>query len=108
MSTQSDPREPIQNADYYKSSSDPTKHDMTIDRSGMHVSEKVYMFPTAFNELRKELSNYWPNLWSQVQGLMAFDGPQFCYAMDGALDQITQFDSGNVDGICNPSRSQVA
>lgn len=98
--SEQDPREPLQNADFYKSKGDPTRHDMTVDRTNSHISEKVYLFPEAFNELRKELSTFWPNLWNYVQGFMAFDAPKFCYEMDGALDCVTQFDSGNVDGIC--------
>jgi len=80
---------------------DPTKHDMSVDRSTAHVSEKIYLMPESFNALRRELSEHWPNMWnSPLQYCMAFDGPRFVQLMDSALDTVTQFDSGDVDGMC--------
>ncbi len=82
------------------SNPDPTKHDMSIDRTGEHISNKVYMFPESYNQLRKELHDNWPELWNQVGYDMAFNGPSFVEKMDGALGTITQFDSDNVAGMC--------
>lgn len=83
------------------SSNDPTKHDMTTDRSKEHVSQKVYMFPPAYNALREELFTHWPVLWnSPLQYFMWNNGPMFVEAMDEVLDLVTQFDTENVDGIC--------
>ena len=68
--------------------------------NGTHISEKVYLAPESFNQLRKELCEHWPNLWKIVGWHMAFNAPQFCYSMDEALGLISQFDTSNVDGIC--------
>jgi hypothetical protein len=87
-------------ADDYKAPGDPTKHDMTVDRTNEHISKKVYLFPEAFNELRKELEGNFPTLWKYVGGDMANNAQRFIHKMDDALDLVTQFDSGNVDGIC--------
>lgn len=67
---------------------------------GGHVLDKTYMMPDSYNALRKELHDNWPNLWQEVQGLMAFDGPGFILTMDNALNLVTQFDTDNVDGMC--------
>jgi hypothetical protein len=83
------------------SKGDPTKHDMSVDRTKEHISTKVYMFPESYNALRRELVDHWPNLWnSPVQYMMWNNGPMFVQAMDLILDTVTQFDTENVDGIC--------
>lgn len=80
-------------ADDHKKWDDPTKA-----QSGSGVT--VYMMPESYNELRRILERDFPNLWTGVQYYMAFDAQKFIQYMDEALDTITQFDSGNVDGIC--------
>ncbi len=80
---------------------DHTKHDMSVDRTGKHISDgKVYLMPESYNALRRELHDNWHNLWNLVQGPMAFDGPRFVDLMNEALGLMTQFDSDNVSGIC--------
>ena len=69
-------------------------------RPGANFDEKVYLFPESFNALRRELHDYWPNLWQQVGFVMAFDAVVFIELMDAALDTKTTFDSDKVDGIC--------
>lgn len=87
-------------ADTKKAHDDPTKHDMSKDRTNEHISKKVYMFPESFNALRQEMEANYPNLWAFVGNDMAFNAQRFIHKMDEALDEVTQFDSGNVDGIC--------
>ena len=79
-------------ADSEKKDDDPTN---SFGRS------TVYLVPESFNALRRELEQNWPNLWnSPLQYFMAFQPQRFVTSMDEALDLVTQFDSGNVDGIC--------
>src|SRR6478752_2174354 len=86
-------------ADTKKAPGDPTKHDPNTDPKA-HISKKVYMFPEAYNALRKELEDNFPHLYQYVGNDMAFNAQRFIHKMDEALDTVTQFDSGNVDGIC--------
>lgn len=83
------------------SKGDPTKHDMSVDRTKEHISTKVYMFPESYNALRRELMDYWPQFWNtSIQYFMWNNGPMFVETMDKVLDTVTQFDTENVDGIC--------
>lgn len=86
-------------ADHLKSSDDPT-NSLVAAKPNDHISKKVYMMPESYNALRRELEAHFPNLWTTVQGDMAFNAQRFIHKMDEALDLVTQFDSANVDGIC--------
>lgn len=65
-----------------------------------NFDQKIYMFPESYNQLRKELHDYWPNLWAGVSWPMAFAANMFVERMNEALDMTIQFDSGKVDFIC--------
>lgn len=65
-----------------------------------NFDQKVYMFPESYNALRRELYEYWPNLFGLVGYAMAFDAVRFIELMDAALDTKTTFDSQKVDGTC--------
>lgn len=82
------------------SSGDPTKHDMSVDRTNEHISTKVYLMPESFNALRRELDEHYPNVFRWVGYNMVFNAQRFIHQMDSLLDTVTQFDSDNVDGIC--------
>jgi hypothetical protein len=87
-------------ADTNKALDDPTNSLAKADPNA-HISKKVYMFPESYNALRRELEEYFPNLWnSPVQWAMWANAQLFIQIMDEALDTVTQFDSANVDGIC--------
>ncbi len=85
--------------DTKKSLDDPTNSLARADPNA-HISKKVYMFPESYNALRRELEENFPNLWVATQWAMAFNAQLFIQQMDEALDTVTQFDSGNVGGIC--------
>jgi len=84
---------------YSPGADDPAEHHAKATE-GAHISEKVYLFPEAFNALRKELHENWPQLWSLVGYPMAFDAPTFIELMDAALDTKTTFDTHKVQATC--------
>lgn len=65
-----------------------------------HFSEKIYMFPEAYNALRRELSTHWPALWQVTQWRMAYKAEEFVEQMNAALDMNIVFDSAKVSWIC--------
>jgi len=75
-------------------------HDMSGDASTKNFDQKIYMMPESFNELRKEISTHWPNLWAQVGWPMAFAANIFVEQMNAALDMTLVLDSEKVDAIC--------
>ena len=84
-------------------------HQTTGDQHGNHTGaegasknfdQKIYLFPESYNQLRKELSTYWPNLWAQVSWPMVFAAGMFIERMNDALDMNEQLDSERVDAIC--------
>jgi hypothetical protein len=73
-----------------------------------HISQKYYFFPPAFNALRQELEQHWardftevdPEMKVSLAHAMVFDAPTFVGLMNKRLDDVVQFDSENVQGIC--------
>ena len=63
--------------------------------------QKVYLMPESYNALRRELDEYYPNLFARVGYVMAFDASTFIEMMDAALDTKTTFDSDKVSAICH-------
>lgn len=70
------------------------------DNPNAHFSDKIYMFPESYNQLRRELSENWPNLWAAVSYNMAFAAEDFVSTMNEALDMRIQFDGNRVDATC--------
>lgn len=65
-----------------------------------NFDQKIYMFPESYNQLRKELINYWPHTWSSVGWSMAYKAEDFVAAMNEALGLKLQFDTQKVEAIC--------
>lgn len=69
---------------------------------------KIFMFPESYNELRKELVNNWPDLWSDPRcgWAMAFDADLFVEFMNTKLDGVykvvlaTREDELRIDHVC--------
>lgn len=76
------------------------RHDLTDNPKRKNFDQKVYMFPESYNELRRELSSYWPTLWQLVQWRMAYRAEEFVEYMNEALDVAVIFDTEKVDFIC--------
>lgn len=68
--------------------------------AGKNFDQKVYLFPESYNQLRKELCNYWPTLWQLVGWPMAFAANIFVDTMNEALDMNEVLDSDRVDAVC--------
>jgi hypothetical protein len=74
-----------------------------------NFDQKIYMFPESFNALRRELVDYWPMFFMQVNPEtgtslahdMVHNAPQFIGTMNGALDLTVQMDSDNIAAICS-------
>lgn len=49
-------------------------------------NENVQLFPEIFNELRTEMYNNFPTLWSIVGGMMVHDHENFIEYMNAATD----------------------
>lgn len=75
-------------------------HDMDKSEKTKNFDQKIYMFPPAFNALRKELHEHWPSLWALSSWYMANRPEEFCSIMNGATDLRVIFDSGAVDWMC--------
>ncbi len=65
-----------------------------------NFDQKIYMFPESYNELRKELVTYWPELWKLVGWPMCYAANLFVGIMNDALDLNVVLDSSKVDAIC--------
>jgi hypothetical protein len=71
-------------------------------------SQKIYMFPESFNALRAELEGNWRpwfHNFNYDMGMspayaMVFDAPKFVGMCNGETDEVVQFDSDNVEGMC--------
>jgi hypothetical protein len=63
-------------------------------------TDKIYMFPESYNALRRELHDYWPNLWSAVSWSMAHKAEEFVERMNDALETKVQFDGNKVEATC--------
>lgn len=74
------------------------KHDYQPERK-LNFDQKIYMFPESYNALRKELVQYWPNLWAVVSWRMAHRAEEFVEEMNKALDLAVVFDTEAVDFI---------
>jgi len=75
-------------------------HDMDKSSNSKNFDQKIYMFPPAYNALRKELFENWPALWALVGWYMANRPEEFCSIMNGATDLRVIFDSGAVNWMC--------
>lgn len=76
-------------------------HDMDKHQNSKNFDQKVYMFPPAFNALRKELFENWPHLWQISSWYMANRPEEFCSQMNSATDLRIIFDSGAVNWMCD-------
>lgn len=76
-------------------------HDMDKSEKTKNFDQKVYMFPPAYNALRKELYENWPTLWPVVSWYMVHRPEEFCGLMNGATDLRVVFDSGAVNWMCD-------
>lgn len=65
-----------------------------------NFDEKIYMFPESYNQLRKELMNYWPALWEAVGWPMAYKAELFVERMNDATSLKLQFDTAKVESTC--------
>lgn len=73
-----------------------------------NFDQKIFWFPESYNELRKELVKFWPELWEQrrCQWAMAFDADIFIEFMNEKLDGVynvaivTNDDHLRMDHIC--------
>lgn len=79
--------------------SDPVRMHREVDPKE-HVSQKIYLFPESYNQLRIYLMEAFPQLWKLVGGPMAWDAVAFIELMDAACDCKTTFDSAKIDAIC--------
>lgn len=76
-------------------------HDMDKGEKTKNFDQKIYMFPPAFNALRREIHDNWPTLWSMVSWYMANRPEEFCAIMNDACDVRVVFDSGAVNWMCD-------
>jgi hypothetical protein len=69
--------------------------------SGIHA-HKLLENPDAhhISALRREMMDYWPNLWQQVGYVMAHKAEDFVAGMNAALDMKLQLDGNKVDATC--------
>lgn len=71
-----------------------------VDKS-LNFDEKVYMFPPAYNALRKELYENWQDtLWPLVAWRMAYRAEEFTSYMNAATGLSLAVDSDCVDWTC--------
>lgn len=75
-------------------------HDMDKDEKTKNFDQKIYMFPPAYNALRRELVENWPTLWALSSWYMAFRPEEFAAIMNDATDLRVIFDSGAVNWMC--------
>lgn len=78
---------------------DPTKLDQT-NSDKKNFDQKIYMFPESYNALRREMVEYWPDIWRLVGWVMGNNGPEFVSRMNAGLQMNLQFDTNKVDSIC--------
>lgn len=76
-------------------------HDMDKSSGSKNFDQKIYMFPPAYNALRKELVENWPTLWALTSYRMAFMPEEFCAIMNDATSLRVIFDSGAVNWMCD-------
>lgn len=76
-------------------------HDMDKSEKTKNFDQKIYMFPPAFNALRKELNDNWPTLWAISSWYMANRPEEFCAIMNEATSLRIIFDSGAVNWMCD-------
>ena len=75
-------------------------HYHNVDDKPKNFDQKIYMFPESYNQLRMELHNHWPDLWSRVSWAMAFAANIFVEKMNDELGLAVILDSAKVDAIC--------
>lgn len=71
----------------------------SLDGKAKNFDQKIYMFPESYNQLRKELHDYWPALWAVVQWSLAHRAEEFVEIMNEALGLAVVFDTEKVDFI---------
>lgn len=76
-------------------------HDMDKSEKTKNFDQKIYMFPPAYNALRREIHDNWPTLWQLCSWYMANRPEEFCSIMNGATDLRVVFDSGAVNWMCD-------
>ncbi len=82
-------------------------HNMVKGSNTKNFDQKIYMFPPAFNALRKELFENWPALWALAGYRMANMPEEFCALMNDATDLRVIFDSGAVNWMCDKWLNQL-
>lgn len=82
-------------------------HDMDKSEKTKNFDQKIYMFPPAYNALRKELNENWPALWAVSSWYMANRPEEFCGIMNGATELRIIFDSGAVNWMCDKWLNQL-
>lgn len=75
-------------------------HDLSVPENLKNFDQKIYLFPPAFNALRRELNDNWPVLWALSSWYMAYRAEEFCAIMNDATDLRIIFDSGAVNWMC--------
>lgn len=82
-------------------------HDMSKSEKTKNFDQKIYLFPPAYNALRRELHDNWPTLWQISSWYMANRPEEFCAIMNEATSLRVIFDSGAVNWMCDQWLNQL-